>query len=120
MTKVFFILSFATMVIFPSFAQIEPLAAEDVSAPAEELKTCTGKVANISFEERTRDYPARIQIVDERGQRLVFVVEERIPVHAKNGTTIYLRKVGHDEKIVVEYVLTKKNRKIVKSVRVVD
>ncbi|MDD5195196.1 MAG: hypothetical protein PHQ96_05970 [Candidatus Omnitrophica bacterium] len=118
MKKIFLILLPAILICLFSFAQDQAPANQTAVNPAD-IKIFKGNIAQVEYEERTRDFPARIDAIDERTQRLVFVVADKIPIRAKDGSAISLRKVKNENKIVMEYV-KKHGNKIVQSITVVE
>ncbi len=89
---------------------------ETASNPAD-MKSFAGKVALVFLEDILKDFPGRIEVVDEKGQRLVFLIVEKIAVSDKNGTQLNLRKVHKNDKVIVEYTIGYKNRKIAQSIK---
>lgn len=119
MKKIFFVLSGILFFCPLCFGQEPQISTSEVVPASVETKVFTGKVSLIDFEERTKDFPARIDAVDAGGQRLVFVVAKKIPIQAKDGKAILLRKIRKNDKITIEYTKEHKN-KLVQSITVVE
>jgi hypothetical protein len=119
MRKIFFVL-FGILFFNPLCFSQEPVMStnETVSSSAD-TQVFTGTVALMDFEEPAKDFPARIEAVDEGGQRLVFVATKKLPIHAKDGKLISLRKIKDGDKITIDYT-KKHNSRFVQSIAVVE
>ena len=72
----------------------------------------------VYLDDRLKDFPARIEIVDEKDQRLVFVVLEKVPMTDTNANELNVRRIKNDDTVTIEYIKDRKNHKIVKSIKV--
>ena len=81
-----------------------------------ETKVFEGKVALAYTETPIQSYPGRIEVVDDSGQRLVFIVAENTKI-TKNGVKTSLRNANKGDDVVVEYISDNKNHKIAQTVK---
>jgi hypothetical protein len=109
---------FATVFIATFCLAQEPAEPinETASRPAD-IKSFAGSVALVYSEDTLDDFPGRIEVVDEKGQRLVFLIIEKIAVSDKDGKQINLRKVNNNDKVIVDYIIGSNNRKIAQSIK---
>ena len=116
MTRIVLVLCAAIGVSSFCLAQ-QPSTNETVSK-AVDVERVAGKVASVYSDDPLRDFPGRIEIIDEEGQRLVFLLVENTTMSAKNGTKLNVRRINNDDKVVIEYTRDSKNRKIAQSIKV--
>jgi hypothetical protein len=119
MKKILFALFAVAFVSSLCFAQ-QPTAPVSQAAPKPvETKTFTGKVESVSLADSTKGTKSEIVAVDEKGQKLTFVVRTTATINDKDGKSITLGKIAKDIKVVIEYT-TKKDTNRAKSIKVVE
>lgn len=116
MEKTFLLLS-AFLLIAPLTIAVFAAEEEENITEAADVRTFEGNVALVYTESRVKNYPGRVEVVDESGQRLAFIVAEVTKV-SKNGVRTNFLNVKKGDKVRIEYVSDNKNHKVVQSLRV--
>ena len=113
MKSIFFtlisILCFSTI----SFAQQSPTSAVV-------LKTCKGKIESISVTNPRNGTPAEITVLDEKGQKIKFVVKSGTSISDEDDKTPSLDKIGKEDNVIIEYRTTKKGINVAESIKSVE
>ncbi len=84
------------------------------------LKTCKGKIESISLANPKNGTPAEITVLDEKGQRIKFVVKSGTSISDEDDKTPSLNKIGKEDNVIIEYRTTKKGINIAESIKSVE
>ena len=119
MKKAFLILGAFFLMSTFCFAQSSQEIAEETDGQAVDLKVFTGKVGLVYLGDYYEDDLRRIEVVDDIGQRLVFIVNKaKTEISDKRGEKIGLGKINKGDKVTIEYSEDKKNHKVVQTIQV--
>ena len=94
--------------------------AQQSQAPTEVFKTCKGKIESISIANPKNGTPAEIMVLDDKGQRIKFVVKPGTTISDENDKTPSLDKIGKEDNLVIEYRTTKEGINIAESIKSVE
>ncbi len=94
--------------------------AQQSSTSTAILKICKGKIESISVANPKNGTPAEITVLDEKGQRIKFVVKPGTSISDEDDRTPSLDKIGKEDNVVIEYRTTKKGINIAESIKSVE
>lgn len=120
MKKILFTLVAVAFVSSLCFAQ---QASAPVSKPTEkpvEIKTFTGKVDSVSIGDVVKKTMSEIVVVDEKGQKLSFVVKQNTAIFAKDGKELTLVEIKKDNKVSIEYTTNAVGTNEAKSIKLAE
>jgi hypothetical protein len=120
MKKLPFVVCTVVCTIALCFAQEAPSSGEEATQKQDDFKIFAGKVemaTPASFSEKT---PARLTVIDEDGQRVNFVVDPHATIISKTGEAITTSKIKKDNYVRIEYIVAPKNKRVAKSIKVVE
>ncbi|MFH0827213.1 MAG: hypothetical protein V1923_04960 [Candidatus Omnitrophota bacterium] len=119
MKKAFCILCAAFWISFSCLTQAPGESAEEGGHKPLEVKTFIGKVGLVYLGESFDDDLRRIEVIDEIGQRLAFIVEKsKTKITGKDSKAFALGNINEGDKVIVEYTQDKKNHKVALSIQV--
>ena len=84
------------------------------------LKICKGKIESVSVANPKNGTLAEITILDEKGQRIKFVVKPGTTISDEDDKIPSLDKIGKDDNIIIEYSTTEDGRNIAQSIKSVE
>jgi len=84
------------------------------------LRICKGKIESISVANSKNTTPAEITVLDEKGQRIKFIVKPGTTISDKDDKTPSLDKIGKEDNVVIEYRTTKEGINIAESIKSVE
>ena len=121
MKKAFLILGAFFLMSTFCFAQSSQKIMEETEEQAVDLKVFTGKVGLVYLGDSYEDDLRRIEVVDDIGQRLVFIVDKaKTEISDKKGEKIGLGKINKGERVVIEYAVDNKNHKVAYLIKVTE
>jgi len=107
MKKMILALFAAAFVSSLCFAQ-QASAPVSQTAPAPPVTyTITGKVDSVSIGDATQGIASGITVIDEKGQKLSFVIKSGTSITAKDGKALTLSAIMKDNKVAVDYKTTR-------------
>ena len=84
------------------------------------VKTFKGEIASVTIGDPAKKTRSEISVVDEKGQKLSFVVRAKVDISGKDGKATTLDKVAKGDKVVVEYTTTPKGTRKANSIKLVE
>ena len=90
--------------------------AQDSSA----VRTYTGKVESISVANPKEATPSVITVVDDKGQRMNFVVEPKTIIYDKDDKAPALGKIEKEDRVIIEYRTSKEGFNIAELIKSVE
>ncbi len=119
MKKIFFILCAAFWISSLCLAQAPGEPVEEGDLQPLEVKTFVGKVGLVYLGDSFEDDFRKIEVIDEIGQRLAFVVKkDKTKISDKEGKKFPIGKINEGDKVIIEYTQDKKNHKVAVSIKV--
>ena len=113
MRRIIYALLLALCLFSFSFAQGSDSDESTEAEPAEEY-IIEGTVASMEYFYMGSDAPGRIAVVDERGQKLVFVVPRKAIIGDEKGETIPFNRVKKGNEVILKYTADSRNVKTAK------
>jgi len=95
-------------------------SAQQSQASTAVFKTCKGKIESISVTNPKNGTPAEIMVLDDKGQRIRFVVKPGTTISDEDGNTPSLDKIGKEDNVIIEYNTTKEGINIAESIKSVE
>jgi len=95
-------------------------SAQQSSDPTVVLKTCKGKIESISVPNSKNGTPAEIMVIDDKGQRIRFVVKLGTAISDEDDKASSLDKIGKEDNVVIEYRTTKEGINVAESIKSVE
>lgn len=121
MKKTFFILGAVLWISSFCLAQTPGEPTEEGNLQPLEVKTFVGKVGLVYLGDSFEDDIRKIEVVDEIGQRLAFIVEKtETKISDKDGQKLPMGKINEGDKVIIEFTQDKKNHKVALSVKVLE
>ena len=120
MRKILWILFAVTFVSSLCFAQQPTAPVSQVAQKPVETKSFVGKIDSITLADTTIGTHSAIAVVDEKGQKMEFVVRVITVISAKDGKNLTFSDLKKDNKVIVEYVTTEKGTNRAKSIKVLE
>ena len=101
--------------------------AQQVAAPVSqaaqipvETKTFTGKVDSITIGDIAQGIKSELVVVADAGQKLSFVVKSGTPITDKDKKMVALSDLKKENKVVVEYTMSKMGAHKAQSIKLVE
>jgi len=94
--------------------------AQQLSTEKVVFKTCKGKIESISVANPKIGTLAEITVLDDKGERIKFVVKPGTSVSDEDNKIPSLDKIGKEDTVVIEYKTTKEGINIAKSIKSVE
>jgi hypothetical protein len=94
--------------------------AQQLSTSAIVLRICKGRIESISVPNSKNGSPAEITALDEKGQRIKFVVKLGTVIFDKEDKAPSLDKIGKEANVIIEYSTTKDGINIAESIKSVE
>ena len=107
--------SFAGSLCFAEQA-MPPMGAKSMPK-AVETKAFTGKVESVSLPDVVKGIKSEITVVDEKNQKLSFLVKGTTTIYDAYSNTILLDSIKKDSNVKVAYVITKEGVNEATSIR---
>jgi ABC-type oligopeptide transport system substrate-binding subunit len=123
MKNLLFALLAVTFVISLCFAQPAAQPTAVASKPVEkpvEIKTFTGKVDSVVIGDIAKKTVSEIVALDEKGQKLSFVVRPSTSILAKDGKAVTLNEIKKDNKVTIEYTTSAAGTNKAKSIQLAE
>jgi len=102
------------------FAQQASAPASQTAQTPVETKTFTGKVDSVSIGDATKGTKSELVVVANNGQKLSFVVKSGTPVTDKDAKTVSLSDIKKDNRVTVEYTISKMGTHKAQSIKLVE
>jgi len=83
-------------------------------------KICKGKIETISLANPKNKTPAEITVLDDKGQRIKFVVKSSTIISDEDEKTPSLDKIGSKDNVIIEYSTTKEGINIAESIKSIE
>lgn len=121
MKKILFTILAITFVSSLCFAA-EPSTTPAYKAPAHPLtvKTLQGKVESVILGNPAKNIRSEITVVNEKGEKVVFVVSSKAEIFSKDGKAVSLDKAAKGDKVVIEYSTTSTGTHKAKSIKLAE
>jgi len=107
MKRVFFILAILVSGTIVSFAQKEEPITVSAVTKASEIETVTGKVESVTLADSSKGIKSEIVIIDENGQKYIFLVKFTTTIYATDWKAISLEKINKGDSAKIKYSTTK-------------
>jgi len=121
MKKIIFILLAVTFASSLCFAQQASAPAMTKSAPKPvEVKKFSGKVDSVSIGDAAKGIKPGIVVVNEKAQKLSFVLKTGTTITANDGKALKLSDLKKDTKVAVEYTIGRTGIHKAQSIKVVE
>lgn len=98
------------------FAQASSTQPAQTSQATDETKSVTGKVESISLGDTAKKTKSQIVVVDDKGQKMTFAVNNNIATYDKNGKATTLSTIAQGNKVAI----TKNDKNKVDSIKIVE
>lgn len=99
-----------------ALAQEEKVPAQE----ADQVRLFTGTIDVVLPADPANKTFALIKVMDEKGTRLIFIVKPGTPIMGKQGKLISLGRVKKGDRVVLEYLVDVKKKRVVKSIVVTE
>ncbi len=106
---------FFTFIAILGFSTI--CLAQQSSTSAALSKICKGRIESISVANPKNGTPAEVTVLDDKGQRIKFVVKPGTAISDEDDKTPSLDKIGKEDNVVIEYSTTKDGINVARSVK---
>jgi len=120
MKKIILVLFAVTFVSSLCFAQQSSVPVSKAATKPVEIKTFTGKVVAVSLANPAKGTNSKLEVVNEAGQKLSFVIRVNTTITAKDGRILSLSEIKNGDKASLEYYTTKKGINRAKSIKMVE
>ena len=111
-------LCFAEQVVVPPVvAKAVPPVAAKAAPKAIETRVFTGKIESVSLPDIAKGTKSEITVVDEKNQKLTFLVKSTTTIYDTYSNTIFLDSIKKDLNVKVAYVITKEGVNEATSIR---
>ncbi|MDD5195873.1 MAG: hypothetical protein PHQ96_09420 [Candidatus Omnitrophica bacterium] len=124
MKKIIFVMLAFTFIGSLCFAQEAAAPAADPAVPEAakpvEAKTCTGKIDSITTGDAANNTAPEVAVMDEQGQKLVFVIKDNTVISQSNGEPATLIGLKKDDKVIIMYTTDEKGVNGAQSVQLAD
>ena len=97
--------------------QVIPLPGAKAVPKAVEIKAFTGKIESVSLPDITKGTKSEITVVDEKNNKLTFLVKGTTTIYDASLNTMLLGAINKDEKVKVDYITTKEGVNEATSIR---
>jgi len=97
----------------------QPTVSQTAQAPVEN-KALTGKVDSVTIGDATKGIKSEIVVVDDKGQKLSFVVKSGTPITDKDAKTVALSDIKKDNKVTVAYTTSEMGTHEAQSIKLVE
>ena len=104
-------------IIAATFVSSLCLAAEQAAPKTIETRIFTGKVESVSLPDAVKGTKSEITIVDEKNQKLTFLVKGTTTIYDTSSNTMLLGSVNKDSNVKIAYVITKEGVNEATSIR---
>jgi len=120
MKKILFAVLAITLVSSLCFAQQATAPTTKAASITTETKTFTGKADSVSLGDAAKGTKSEIIVMADNGQKMNFVVKAGTPITTKDGKAITLTDIKKDNKVSVEYTMSKMGAHKAQSIKLVE
>jgi len=84
------------------------------------LRICKGKIESTSVANPKNGTPAEIMVLDDKGQRIKFVVKPGVSISDEDDKIPSLDKIGKEDNVIIEYSTTQDGSNVAQSIKSVE